>query len=65
MFHCTSSYHIPSDLKRMLVCTFTVHVVRGLALGAAFLLNLFHFLSLIVVKLQQHVDELISSLLHQ
>lgn len=39
-------------------------MVNGLALSAAFLLHLLRLFLPTVVKLQQHVDQLIGSLLH-
>lgn len=52
-------------LKETCRYTFTVSVVNGFALCAALVLKLLHLLSLTVVKLQQHVDQFISCLLHQ
>lgn len=65
MIHCTLLNPTPEESKDKCQQTFAVDAVDGLALGAAFCLYLRLLQSLIVVKLQQHVDQLISSLLHQ
>lgn len=63
--HCTLLNPTPEESKDKCQQTFAVDAVDGLALSAAFYLYLRLLHSVIVVKLQQHVDQLISSLLHQ
>lgn len=63
--HDTLLIPTPEESKDKCQQTFAVDAVDGLALSAAFYLYLRLLHSLIVVKLQQHVDQLISSFLHQ